>query len=127
MIEQDDLARDVDRVVVVVGGGGRPLGELSEERVVGDVGGDEVSPPRLSDEDGAEVSGDLRSLVVRRGGGHGVPAPPMAGGSALLLPERVPLLEHRLDLRQLSLFGHSDAESEGKVRERENRRVCVCE
>lgn len=60
MFEEDDLAGDVDGVVVGVAG---PLHQLPEDRVVDDVGADEVAPSGFPDVDGV--------VVVRAGDGGG--------------------------------------------------------
>ncbi|GLT56193.1 hypothetical protein SLA2020_292550 [Shorea laevis] len=94
VLEQDDLAGDVDGTVVVAG----PLRELAEERVVDNVGADEVPSPRFPDVDRLEVGGGIVDLRSNRGARH---------GPAMLVVEGVQLLQNRLELREfVASFRH---------------------
>ncbi|KZV35295.1 hypothetical protein F511_41137 [Dorcoceras hygrometricum] len=100
VFEQDHLAADGDRVPVTFGA--PPFDELSEQRVLHDVGGYEVAPPGLPDVDRVEVLRGGGALVVggrNVGGGYG------AGVGAAEL-EGLHLFEDGLDLGKLSSFGH---------------------
>lgn len=105
MLEQNHLAADGDRFVVVVAFGS-PVDELTEERVVHDAGGDEVAPPRLPDVDGVEVlegGGGVGVVIIGGivGGGDGAG---VGVGTAEL--EGLHFLQDRLDFGELASVGH---------------------
>lgn len=54
MLEQHNFARYIDSFVVGVGG---PSSQLSEHRMINDIGADEVAPAGLADVDGMEIAG----------------------------------------------------------------------
>lgn len=98
VLEQHHLTGYGDRLPISAGA--PSTDELAEERALHDVGGNEVSPPRLAHVDRVEVLGG--GVVVGwscGGGGYG------AGVGAAKL-EGLHLLEDGLDLGEFSSFGH---------------------
>lgn len=106
MLEQHDFAADGDGVVGVVAGA---VNQLADERVVDDVGADEVPAARFPNVDGAKVLGvaiiiviNIRLIVGRGVGGGDHDGAPV--GTAEL--ERLHFLQYRFELRELSPFSH---------------------
>jgi len=77
VFEEDNLACDIDGVVLVVGVVAGPLHEFPEDGVVEDAGGDTVEAAGLADVDGVEIrSGG--GLVVGDGAGAVAALPAVA-------------------------------------------------
>ncbi|KAJ1437094.1 hypothetical protein SESBI_03936 [Sesbania bispinosa] len=90
VLEQNNLACHVDGVIIVVliRRFARPIHQLPEEWMSGDVGAHEVSPPRLADENRTELRSRWRVAVVGDGADGG------AAVLAITVAEGVPFLEH---------------------------------
>lgn len=97
MLKEHHLAADSDGVVVA----GAAPDELAEERILHDVGGDEVAAARLPDVDGVEVVGigDGDDFVVIGGGVGG-------GDGAAAELEGLHFLEDGFDFGELATLGH---------------------
>lgn len=109
VLEEHNLAPHESDGTAVVGAAGA-LYEHLEQRVAGDVGADEVPPPRLADVDGVKaervavaVDGGWLPRAARHGGGGGGATVASGGGEAA---EGVPPLEHALELAKPAALSH---------------------